>query len=164
MFSIFKRGRKQALVDAMLDKELERKQEERNAEALFAEYVKGHIPDGFFDEEENNYYTGTGQIVRGIHPLDPDCIESCVIHNQSKHNLRGLPTYWRTMGPGDIRRGAFMERICPKHGCGHPDPDQIKYWERTLSKEEAAAETIHGCCGACQDGGCEAFQKKSGYE
>jgi len=38
-----------------------------------------------------------------------------------------------------------MERICPEHGVGHPDPDDAAYWIREGKPEM----TIHGCCGCC---------------
>lgn len=53
----------------------------------------------------------------------------CCIHNPSDHHMRTWPQHWR-----DDR--GIMERIC-KHGCGHPDPDDI-----TINR-------IHGCDGCC---------------
>ena len=39
----------------------------------------------------------------------------------------------------------MFERIC-EHGIGHPDPDQVSYWQR-WGKEALA---IHGCDGCCR--------------
>jgi hypothetical protein len=70
----------------------------------------------------------------------PDKCEGrhCVIHNPSKHHMRKWPMNYR------IDRG-FMERICPEHGVGHPDPDDVDYWVSI----DRAYMTIHGCCGCC---------------
>lgn len=99
----------------------------------------GYIPDGFFDENENTYYTGTGQILAGCHQWEEACEDGCVIHKQLDHPMKGQRTHWR----GDRQ---MMERIC-RHGIGHPDPFQVKYWQRTLTPEQVAVEMVHGCCG-----------------
>lgn len=56
----------------------------------------------------------------------------CTIHNRTEHPMRSWPQHWR----GD--RG-IMERICPTHGVGHPDPDSP--WDADDH------EWVHGCCG-----------------
>jgi hypothetical protein len=65
--------------------------------------------------------------------------QHCVIHNPSDHSMREWPLHWR----GD--RG-IMERKCPEHGIGHPDPDDMAY-RRRAGKDDG--EGIHGCCGCC---------------
>lgn len=67
--------------------------------------------------------------------------DSCAIHNPSDHHMRGFPQFWR-------EDRFMMERVCP-HGVGHPDPDQIKYWDRVLGRERASIEAYHGCDGCC---------------
>lgn len=64
--------------------------------------------------------------------------EFCTIHNPSPHHMREWTLNWR----GD--RG-LMERICPCHGVGHPDPDDIAYHERN-GREGMG---VHGCFGCC---------------
>jgi hypothetical protein len=45
----------------------------------------------------------------------------CCIHNPSDHHMRKwLMNYRQDKG--------MMERICPEHGVGHPDPDDLDYW------------------------------------
>jgi hypothetical protein len=47
--------------------------------------------------------------------------------------MSGWPLHYR------LDRNIF-ERIC-KHGAGHPDPDQLPYWEET----DQMYQTVHGC-------------------
>lgn len=54
----------------------------------------------------------------------------CTIHSPSNHAMTEFPQLWRV----DRR---IMERICP-HGIGHPDPDEVRVFDRT-----------HGCDGCC---------------
>ncbi len=61
----------------------------------------------------------------------------CIIHKPTGHHMRDWPLLWR-----DDRN--IWERIC-LHGVGHPDPDQIPYWEES----NQSWQTIHGCCGCC---------------
>ncbi len=83
-----------------------------------------------------------GQVLHKIHTHTSHCDEqSCVIHSPSDHSMREFPTSWR----GDRY---LMERICP-HGVGHPDPDDQSYKKRTMSPEDAHADSIHGCDGCC---------------
>lgn len=65
----------------------------------------------------------------------------CVFHNPSEHPLKGAPLSWR----GD--RG-LMERIC-QHNIGHPDPDDLNFFEKANGQEAAEGRGIHGCCGCC---------------
>ena len=41
----------------------------------------------------------------------------------------------------------MMERICPEHGVGHPDPDDLAYWV-SVGRFKMG---IHGCCGCCEN-------------
>jgi len=74
------------------------------------------------------------------HSLDKCEGRHCCIHNPSKHHMRK----WRMNYRPDK---GVMERICPKHGVGHPDPDDANYW---VSIDQAYM-TIHGCCGCCEN-------------
>ena len=72
----------------------------------------------------------------------PDKCEGrpCCVHNPSDHHMRSWPMNFR------FDKG-IMERICPEHGVGHPDPDDADYW-LSIDKEYM---TIHGCCGCCEN-------------
>lgn len=64
-----------------------------------------------------------------------NCARPCPVHAPSEHPLREWPRLWRA------DRG-IVERLCPTHGVGHPDPDDLRvrnHW----------AEAVHGCCGCC---------------
>lgn len=67
---------------------------------------------------------------------------ACPMHNPSDHHMRGWPVIWR-----DDR--GILERICPTHGVGHPDPDQYPYWD-ALGIGDVMA--VHGCCLCCRPG------------
>ncbi|WP_020142355.1 hypothetical protein [Terracoccus sp. 273MFTsu3.1] len=56
--------------------------------------------------------------------------ETCWIHKPSAHHMRNWDVSWRA-------DRHMLERHCPEHGVGHPDPDQ-PLWDWT-----------HGCCGCC---------------
>jgi hypothetical protein len=58
----------------------------------------------------------------------------CVIHNPSDHHMRDWKLNWRA-------DKYLMERICPCHGVGHPDLDDIAY-HRSVGNEWKG---IHGC-------------------
>jgi hypothetical protein len=60
----------------------------------------------------------------------------CCIHNRTNHNMRKWKQHYR--GDRDL-----MERLCPKHGTGHPDPDDLKIVNKV------PGEGVHGCCGCC---------------
>ncbi len=83
---------------------------------------------------KSEYTTGTGQKLWNVHASDKCAGENCVIHNPSNHSMLDFPTHWRS----DRR---IMERICPDHGIGHPDPDS--------PFESGSYEWVHGCCGQC---------------
>jgi len=89
------------------------------------------------------YTTGTGQKLYNVHKQTDDCYKyGCVIHSPSVHHMREWKTHWR----GD--RG-IMERLCPTHGTGHPDPDDNAYIRRRFGDAEANTRGIHGCCSCC---------------
>lgn len=79
-----------------------------------------------------------------VHPVSACEGQFCVVHNPSSHHMRDWPLHWR-----DDRR--FFERICP-HGVGHPDPDQISYWQRKWGRAYADVQAVHGCEGCCEKG------------
>lgn len=63
----------------------------------------------------------------------------CPVHGPSDHHMRSFLPHWRS------DRG-ILERICP-HGIGHPDPDQVAYWNETGQDWQA----VHGCDGCCSE-------------
>lgn len=69
-------------------------------------------------------------------PVQADCPQckrgACPAHNPSNHHMREWRTHWRA-------DRSILERLCPQHGCGHPDPD-CQY---------TGVNTVHGCCGDC---------------
>lgn len=85
----------------------------------------------------DEYTTGTGQRIVGVHDASQCEGRPCVIHAPSDHSMRDFPTHWR----GD--RG-IMERICP-HGVGHPDPDDQAYLASIGHRDG-----VHGCDGCCR--------------
>lgn len=95
-----------------------------------------------FDKDKNKYVTGSGQVIKAIHPETEDCRKSgCSIHAPSDHSMKEWPTHWYA------ERG-MMERVC-ECGVGHPDPDHIGYIRRTYGDKAAQIESVHGCCGCC---------------
>ena len=84
---------------------------------------------------------GTDIVLSNVHPKGKCAGEYCVVHNPSNHHMRSWRLHWRD------DRGIF-ERICPVHGTGHPDPDQLDYW-RLLGLDFMS---VHGCCGCCGGG------------
>lgn len=81
-------------------------------------------------DREQHFLENTNIILVNVHSINSCSGEFCTIHNRSDHHMRSWPQNWRS------DRG-IMERICPLHGVGHPDPDEI------------STDTIHGCCGCC---------------
>jgi hypothetical protein len=69
-----------------------------------------------------------------VHDVSKCAGQHCTLHNRSNHHMRGWKQHWR-----DDRK--IMERICPEHGVGHPDPDSP--WP------PESHEWVHGCCGCC---------------
>ena len=73
-----------------------------------------------------------------------DCLGPCAIHSPSEHHMRDWPLLYRS-------DRNMIERICA-HGVGHPDPDQISFWFKTLDAADATAESVHGCDFCCRQG------------
>ena len=73
-----------------------------------------------------------------------DCVgRYCVIHNPSDHRMRG----WAM----NLRETGLVERLCPTHGTGHPDPDSAEYLNLHGHIGSRGTWDIHGCCGCCVD-------------
>lgn len=83
-----------------------------------------------------------GQVLSGVHPKSRCKGRPCSIHNPSEHHMRDWVMVWRS-------DRQLMERICPLHGVGHPDPDHMDWLRRSYGDEIAKVEGIHGCCGCC---------------
>jgi hypothetical protein len=79
----------------------------------------------------------TGVVGVRVHHPDACVGTDCVVHHPSDHHMRD----WRCVWRGD--RG-IVERICPDHGVGHPDPDDLAFRSR-----HGDADSVHGCCGCC---------------
>lgn len=77
-------------------------------------------------------------LLTGVHSSDSCVSRPCVIHNPTDHHMRSWTLHWRN------DRGIF-ERLCPKHSCGHPDPDQFDYW----AEVDQSWQAVHGCCSCC---------------
>lgn len=73
------------------------------------------------------------------HTIDKCQGRPCCVHNPSNHKMRKWKLNYR------FDKGV-MERICPDHGVGHPDPDDAAFWE-SIGKPEMS---VHGCCGCCE--------------
>lgn len=69
------------------------------------------------------------------------CQPPCAVHWPTDHGMIS----WHQLYRND--RG-IMERLCPDHGIGHPDPDD-------LALRTGQDSGVHGCCGCC-------FQAKAG--
>jgi hypothetical protein len=54
------------------------------------------------------------------------------------------PQFWRA-------DKGMMERICPDHSTGHPDPDDLIFHLSNHDHEEVSWAKIHGCCGCCRE-------------
>lgn len=81
--------------------------------------------------------------------------EYCVLHNPSDHHMADWPMSRRfDLSP------PMVERICPEHGVGHPDPDSAAWAERAVREDttgywqsepsDGKFVWVHGCCGCCQ--------------
>jgi hypothetical protein len=79
-----------------------------------------------------------GTVLHNVHAAKVCAGQRCVIHHPTDHHMREWPLLWR------FDRCIF-ERLCPKHGIGHPDPDQFEYWRL----KDMTWEGVHGCCGCC---------------
>jgi hypothetical protein len=83
---------------------------------------------------------GTDTLIYNVHSARQCSGRPCVLHRPSNHHLRGWMLHYRD------DKGQ-MERICPCHGVGHPDPDDLAY-QLSIGREGAG---IHGCPGCCGD-------------
>lgn len=75
-------------------------------------------------------------ILSNVHDHEVCAGQPCTIHNRTDHVMRHFAQHWRS------DRG-IMERICSKHGVGHPDPDSPWSFD--------SFEWVHGCCGCCRE-------------
>jgi hypothetical protein len=82
-----------------------------------------------------------GQKIIGFHTRKR-CLGDCPIHYPTVHKMSRWELYWRQ----DL---FIFERMCPKHGVGHPDPDSITHVKNNSGVDKAFSIGIHGCCGCC---------------
>jgi len=85
------------------------------------------------DLKDNTFTDDYGQVLYNIHDSEKCKSTRCIIHNPMPNHLSDLKLYYR------FDRGIF-ERIC-KHGCGHPDPDNVYF---------NGDSGVHGCDGCCR--------------
>jgi hypothetical protein len=97
----------------------------------------------------------------GPHMLNPSIVETktgtikvhdetqclndaaCVIHDPSNHHMRDWPMTIR------LDKKALVERQC-SHGTGHPDPDSLMFFRKSLGVNyDRYALAEHGCDGCC---------------
>jgi hypothetical protein len=78
-------------------------------------------------------------VIGNIHPSWRCAGRPCVIHAPSDHHMRDWPLNWRD----DEKQ---MERLCPDHAVGHPDPDDLAF-QVSIGRGWMAT---HGCCGCCR--------------
>lgn len=89
-------------------------------------------------EKENGKLLNSGAIV--THTPEQCIGEWCCVHKPSNHHMRKWNRFYRA------DKGFLLERMCPKHGIGHPDPDSLAYFKRCGQDWMG----IHGCCGCCR--------------
>lgn len=75
-----------------------------------------------------------------VHPPEVCSGQTCIFHNPSDHHMRPWAMNWRY-----DRYPPIVERVCPTHGVGHPDPDNMAY----LVPLVGDWVSVHGCCGCC---------------
>lgn len=85
------------------------------------------------------WISDTNQLMT-VHHRDR-CSGRCAIHNPSDTYMSSMRRHWR-------EDEGFMERICD-HAVGHPDPDQIRFWEMLYSPDRVRVMSEHGCDGCC---------------
>lgn len=69
----------------------------------------------------------------------------CCIHNPSNHKMVG----WNMIVRFD--RGCLIERLCPKHAVGHPDPDSLAW----INRNGIVDSGVHACCSChCKEEVC----------
>ncbi len=64
------------------------------------------------------------------------CKGRCALHRPTRHRMESWPIIMRETG--------LIERHCV-HGVGHPDPDSVHYFSKTIGDGWG----VHGCCGCC---------------
>lgn len=82
-------------------------------------------------------WTLHGRKIGGVHFRNECGGDNCVLHNPSDHHMRDWYLHFRA-------DRSIFERIC-EHGTGHPDPDQLDYWQKTGQEWQER----HGCDGCC---------------
>lgn len=111
-------------------------------------YMMRNATTGFFTDLYDSREEGSFRLAV-LKTHGPESCEGrgCNIHHPSFHSMVTFPLYWRT------DRG-IAERIC-SHEVGHPDPDQLIYWN-TLRDDGIVpqgwvdAQMVHGCDGCCE--------------
>lgn len=102
-----------------------------------------HIAGSLTPPPSTNTHTlSSGQVLQGVHPPTACEGRGCPLHHPTPHHMVEWGLLWR----GD--RG-LMERLCPEHGTGHPDPDHMAWYATTHTPNDTWAEGVHGCCGCC---------------
>jgi hypothetical protein len=95
--------------------------------------------DAYAESVYGQQVKSDGKIKMRVHPKGACKIpDHCVIHNPSDHHMRDWQLNWRS-------DTGVMERIDPKTGIGHPDPDDAAFHEATGN----AWKSVHGCDGGC---------------
>lgn len=82
------------------------------------------------------------QVLEHVHEPDDHIIDECALHNPTSHKMSDWQLFWR-----DDR--SMLERIC-RHGVGHPDPDQVRFWVAARGETYAESVSVHGCDGCCR--------------
>lgn len=107
--------------------------------AAVADPVTDNDPDLFpVPAATDRYGWPVGAVLLTTHGIDQCAGRACVIHAPSGHHMTGWPLQWRA-------DRAQVERVCPCHHTGHPDPDDVA-WNESLGRTWAA---VHGCAGCC---------------
>ena len=89
-----------------------------------------------------------GWVLVNVHSQETCRGQGCAIHHASPHHMRNWTLQWRA----DRR---MLERLCPSHGTGHPDPDGVRHVLGLAMRpggggaERVRSELEHGCCGCC---------------
>lgn len=96
------------------------------------------------DADREIWVGPSGDILEGVHPATACEGRGCPFHHPSDHHMAEWPLVWRN-------DRSMVERRCPEHGVGHPDPDHMAWYATTHSPEDVWAEGVHGCCGCCQE-------------
>ena len=68
---------------------------------------------------------------------------SCPVHAPSNHHMRD----WPLLAPSNPH-AVVLERVCPRHGVAHPDPDSVEQ-ATTFDPTHEGEHGLHPCCGCC---------------